>query len=133
MKWITLGVLFLFAWIAAAAQIDGTWSGEMKSAARKKGGGQETVSPITLNLKAEGNQLTGTVSISRGKKRKGSRPIQIQDGKIDGNSFSFTTVQSGKKGEKRQTWQGTIEGDQLKGSTGRGKRGTPFTAKRTNG
>ena len=39
MKWLTVGVFCLFSWVAAAAQIDGAWSGEMKSGG-KKGGGQ---------------------------------------------------------------------------------------------
>jgi len=127
MKWITVGVFCLFSLVAAAAPIDGAWAGEMKSGG-KKGGGQ--VSPMTLNLKSDGQQLTGTVSMARGKKGR-STPVTIQDGRIDGNSFSFTTVHTTKKGEQRQTWRGTIDGDKLTGSTGRGKRGTPFTAKRS--
>ena len=66
-----------------------------------------------------------------GKKRSGT--AQIQDGKIEGNQFSFTTVQiSKKKGEQKETWQGTVDGDTLQGTRSRagGKRGQPFTAKR---
>jgi hypothetical protein len=127
MKWLAVGVFCLFSWVAVAAQIDGSWNGEMKAGGKKAAG---QVSQISLSLKSDGNQLTGTVSMPRGKKGR-STPVQIQDGRIDGNSFTFTTVQTTKKGEKRQTWRGTIDGDQISGSTGKGKRGTPFTAKRS--
>ena len=100
----------------------------MKMRGGKKGGGQDRTVQVTLNLKSEGNTLTG--SVSGAVKKRGS--AQIQDGKIDGNQFSFTTVQSGKKGEQKQTWRGTIDGDTLQGTRSRtgGKRGQPFTAKR---
>src|SRR3954471_1171111 len=120
-----LRTLILFALatvLASAAGLDGTWTSEMKIRAGKKSGGTERTVTVTLNLKAEGDKVTGTV-MSGGKKR--SSTAQIQDGKIDGNSFSFTTVRKAKKGEEKQTWRGTIEGDTLQGTRSRegGKRG----------
>ena len=125
----TLILFCLAVGLAAAASIDGTWTSEMKMRGGKKGGGQDRTVQVTLNLKADGNTLTGAVR-SGGKKKGGS--AQIQDGKIDGNQFSFTTVQQTKKGERKQTWRGTIDGDTLQGtrSAAGGKRGQPFTAKR---
>ena len=122
----TLILFLLAACLASAAAIDGAWTSEMKMKGGKKGG-DRTVT-ITLNLKSQGDQLTGTV-VSGGKR---SRSAQIQDGKIEGNRFSFTTVQTTKKGEQKQEWRGTIEGDTLQGTRSRagGKRGQPFTAKR---
>ncbi len=123
-------ILFLLAiGLASAAAIDGTWTTEMKMRGGKKGGGQDRTVTVTLNLKSDGNTLTGTVN--GGGKKRGS--AQIQDGKIDGNQFSFTTVQTSKKGEQKQTWRGTIDGDTLTGTRSRegGKRGQPFTAKRS--
>ena len=64
---------------------------------------------------------------------QGRGSVAIQDGKIEGNQFSFTTVQtSKKKGDQKVEWKGTVEGDQLKGTRSSGKRGrgAPFTAKR---
>ncbi len=100
----------------------------MKMRGGKKNGGQDRTVTVTMNLKTDGNTLTGSV---RGIGRKGGA-AQIQDGKIDGNQFSFTTVQTTKKGEQKQTWQGTIDGDTITGTHSRagGKRGQPFTAKR---
>lgn len=118
--------MFVIACVAAAAGIDGKWVADMKMPAGKKGGEAQAVQ-ITFDLKANGNALTGTVS-TPGRRRAGS--MQIQDGKIDGNQFSFTTVQKTKKGEQKVEWKGTVEGDQLKGTRGGGRRGVPFTAKR---
>jgi hypothetical protein len=129
MRLRTLILFGLAAVLASAASLDGTWNSEMKMRGGKKGGGQEQTVTVTLNLKTDGDKVTGTV-VSGGKKR--SATAQIQDGKIEGNQFSFTTVQKTKKGEQKLTWHGTIEGDQLQGTRARegGKRGQPFTAKR---
>ena len=101
----------------------------MKMRGGKKGGGQDRTVRVTFNLKADGNKLTGTVTSGAGKR---NRSAEIVDGKIDGNQFSFTTVQNSKKGEQRQERRGTLEGDTLQGTRSRagGKRGQPFTAKR---
>jgi hypothetical protein len=128
MRLRTLILFCLAIGLAAAASIDGTWTSEMKMRGGKKGGGQDRTVTVTMNLKSDGNALTGTVN--GGGKKSGN--AQIQDGKIDGNQFSFTTVQTTKKGEQKQTWRGTIDGDTLSGTRSRagGKRGQPFTAKR---
>lgn len=120
--------MLIFAGLAAAAGIDGKWVAEMKMQAGKKGGEAQTVQ-MTLDLKAEGGKLTGTVS-TPARRRGGS--LAIQDGKIEGNQFSFTTVQTTKKGDQKVEWKGTVEGDQLKGTRSSGKRGrgAPFTANR---
>jgi hypothetical protein len=120
-------ILFLLAVaLASAATLDGTWSSEMKTKSKK--GGDRTVQ-VTFNLKTQGDQITGTV-VSGGKKRNAT--AQIQDGRIDGNRFSFTTVQTTRKGEQKQQWKGTIDGDTLEGTRSRsgGRRGQSFTAKR---
>lgn len=123
-------ILFLLAaLVASAASIDGNWTSEMKVRGGKKGGGQDRTVHMTFNLKADGNKLTGTVSSGAGKRNRSS---EILDGKIEGNQFSFTTVQKSKRGEQRQEWRGTMEGDTLQGTRSRagGKRGQSFTAKR---
>ena len=123
-------ILFaLSACLACASAIDGTWVSQMKMRGTKKTGGQERTVEVRLNLKADGDKPTGTMTSNAGK--RGAR-AQIVDGKIDGNSFSFTTVQTTKKGEQRLEWRGTIEGDTLKGTRSRDgrKRGQTFTAKR---
>ena len=128
-------LLLLAAGAMWAAGFEGRWTAEVQARGGKKGG-PATTQTVTLNLKSEGNQLTGTVSMP-GKKRGSS--LNIQDGKIDGERFSFTTVQRTKKGETKMTWSGSLSGDQLtgrysrEGGAGKGKgkrRGTAFNAKR---
>lgn len=125
-------MLFLLtAALASAAAIDGNWKATMVVRAGKKAAAtQERVVEMTLNLKADGDKATGKV-ITVGKKRAAT--AQIVDGKVTGNSFTFTTVQKTKKGEQRLVWRGKVEGDSLKGTRGRegAKRGQDFIAKRT--
>jgi hypothetical protein len=117
------------ACLAWGAAIDGVWTAEMKMRSGKKTAGIERIVQVKLNLKADGDKATGTV-VSAGKKRDAT--AQIVDGKVDGNSFSFTTVQKTKKGEQRLVWRGTVAGDTLQGTRSRngGKRGQSFTARR---
>ncbi|MBL8210699.1 MAG: hypothetical protein JNK87_08305 [Bryobacterales bacterium] len=109
-----------------AAAIDGKWKGEAKIESKKK---EATTVGLTFDLKADGDKLTGSVLNSAGKR---GRTLDVTEGKLDGNSFTFVTVQkSRKKGDVRVTWTGTVEGDELKGSYNAGrKRSTEFTAKR---
>ena len=123
-------ILFLTATcLASAAAIDGTWTAEMKMKGGKKAAAQERTVQVKFNLKSDGNKATGTV-ISGARKR--SVTAQIVDGKIDGDNFSFTTVQTGKKGEQKLEWRGTVSGDSIQGTRSRAgaKRGQSFTAKR---
>ena len=124
-----LAFAVVFACSAAAADIDGKWVFESKLAAGKKGGEAVTVKN-TLNLKANGSSLTGTVSMGG---RKKDTSASVKDGKIEGNKFSFVTVVTGKKADQKVTWSGTVEGNELKGTRSRegAKRGQPFTAKKT--
>lgn len=122
-----------FAWGAAAdgPGVGGTWTAEIKMHAGKKAKTTaDRIVDVRLNLKVEGDKATGTVVTSAKKK-----PVtaQIVDGKITGNQFSFTTVQTGKKGEQRMEWRGTVDGDKLQGTRSRAgaKRGQDFVAKRS--
>lgn len=132
MRLRTLILFLLAACLASAAALDGTWTSEMKMKAGKKAGGQERTVSLTFNLKSDGDgQITGSV-ISGGRKR--SQTAQIQSGKLDGNNFSFVTVQTTKKGEQKLEWRGTLDNDTLQGTRapqgGKGKRSQTFTAKR---
>src|SRR4051794_20260583 len=135
MKRIVLSVLMV-ACSAFAGNFDGKWSAEMAAPTKKnqdlhanKKGVVAKSASIMLNLKAEGSQLTGTVSTSKGKR---SAPMTIHDGNIDGDRFTSSTVQHGKKGDVKFVGEGTVTGEHLKGTRGRdgAKHGAPFTAKR---
>ena len=114
-------ILFAASLAATAASIDGKWTSESKR-------GDNTIQQ-TLTLKSDGGSLTGTVETSF---NGNSRSIDIKNGKVDGDKFSFSTVQRGKQGEVNVTWEGTVSGDELKGTQKRegGDQSRPFTAKR---
>ncbi len=115
------------AWLWAAASIDGKWVAKIERQDAQKG---TVVTEFTLDLKAEGDRLTGTVTRTGGR-----RPLvlTIENGKIQGDRFSFTTVQKGRQGEQKFLWEGTVSGAEIKGTrTAEGRRrGTPFTARRS--
>jgi hypothetical protein len=111
-----------------AASIDGKWKVETTMPQGRGKGGGRTFTTI-LDLKSDGAKLAGTVTIQA---PGGDRTTEIQDGKIDGDKFSFTTVQQTRQGEMKVMWEGTLSGDELKGTRKRegGGRGLEFTAKR---
>jgi hypothetical protein len=131
MKRLILAVI-LSAAVAAAAGIDGQWTSEIAARTPKKGakaGAPGKPIELRFDLKSEGGQLTGTV---RGGAGKRTAAMTIQDGKMDGDNFSFTTVQKTKNGENKWQWRGTVKGDELTGTRTRdgARRGQSFTAKR---
>lgn len=91
-----LGLMALACGLAAAAEIDGKWTAEVKS---KRGG--ETME--TLTLKANGNKLTGSMQRRR-------KPEEISEGIINGSAVSFKVTH----GPITQQYRGTLSGGQLK-------------------
>lgn len=117
--------LFLLGGLALAASIDGKWV----SVRKMERGGESFTITQTFDLKAQGSSLTGSVSMAFGDQEP--RKTEIKEGKIDGNKFSFTTVMSTPNGEFKMVYEGTVEGDTLKGSSSReGGQARPFEAKR---
>src|SRR5262245_52746740 len=108
MKRVAFVLLMLSAaWTLQAAPVDGKWSVEAQAPAGRRGrGGRSGNIKMTLDLKSDGNKLTGSLTTSMGER---SRSVEVQDGKIDGNSLSFTTVQRGQQGEVKVLWEGTVE------------------------
>jgi len=124
----TIGLAVLMTLTVAAmwaAQIDGKWKAEQQVKSKK---GEATV-VTTFDVKSEGETVTGSVTTNRGRK---DRSAAIKSGKVEGNRFQFTVVETTKKGESEMHYSGTVEGDELKGTASKkaGKRGNPFTAKR---
>lgn len=116
--------LFLMGTLLAAG-IDGQWISERKM----ERDGQSFTIVQTFNLKTEGDKLTGTVTIAFGDREPFT--AEIKEGKVDGAKFTFTTVFSGPNGEMKSVYEGTLEGDVLKGTSTRdGGQSRPFEAKR---
>jgi hypothetical protein len=119
-KLMTTGFLLgLLTLTALAADISGKWTAQVPGR-----GGQTREQ--TFNLKADGNTLTGTVS-----GRGGDMPIA--DGKIDGDTISFTQTMEFNGNTMKLVYKGTVSGDEIKFSRTRdGGEGQAqeFTAKR---
>ena len=85
---------------AFAADVTGKWTYEMQ--------GRNGAMTATLNLKADGSNLTGTVS-----GRGGETPIT--DGKIDGDNLSFNVVREFNGNKFTQKYSGKLSGDTMSG------------------
>lgn len=114
---LSIAALALFATGLFAGDPSGKWTAEVEG----RNGQKRTV---TMNLKAAGDKLTGTVTQMGGER-------EIMDGKISGDEISFA-VEVEFQGEKRKIeYTGKMVGDELKMKSGSGERTREFTAKRT--
>ena len=106
------GLSILPALAFAQGGAAGKWTGEQQG----RGGTQ----PVTLELKADGTNLTGTMTT-------GQNAVQISDGTVDGSKISFETTQNRGGNNVQVTWSGEINGDELtltrQGGGGGGRRG----------
>jgi hypothetical protein len=94
-------VVFLLASMAAlAADIAGSW----KLAYTTENG---LTREATLDLKSEGDHLSGTLASDRGR-------AQIEEGKVSGDEVSFTLLRRGNNDEIKVTYQGKVEGGTMK-------------------
>ena len=80
--------------LCLAADLDGRWVGSMET---PNGDFQ-----ITFNFKVDGNKLTGSVESPNG-------DIAIEDGKVDGDNFSFKTHFN----DSEVNHEGTVSGDTI--------------------
>jgi len=110
-----LGAAALFA-----ADVNGKWVGQVP-------GRDGQVRQVTFEFKAEGNQLTGSVTAPRGK-------ADISEGKIDGDDISFVQVMQFDGNQVRLLYKGKVAGDEIKFTRQRegAERSQEFTAKRGN-
>lgn len=100
----------------AQGKIDGNWEMSMQ-------GRQGNTTTSTLMLKTDGNKLTGSVKGQRGE-------APISDGTVDGNKITFTVTRQTPNGEFKQTFNGTVDGDNIKGTVQMGENSRDWTAKR---
>ncbi len=114
-------LLCALAAVAFAADVTGKWTAEMQGR-----GGQSMTQTITL--KADGNNLTGTISGRNG-------DTEISNGKIDGDTVSFDVVREFNGNSMTMHYTGKVSGDQInfkmerQGGEGRSRE---FTAKRAS-
>jgi hypothetical protein len=141
-------VLLVVAMVAIAADaVTGKWVYEQPG----RGGGNPT--QVTLDLKADGAKLTGSVIRPMGGRGMGGgggapggaapggaapapTPTPISNGKVDGNNISFETSQDFGGTTMVTSYKGVVTGNDMKLTVTRtGMDGTPtstdFTAKKS--
>jgi hypothetical protein len=123
--------------VMAADSITGKWTYEQPGR-----GGAGTPTVVTLDLKAAGGVVTGTILMPGGRGGGGGgaapaapAPTEIKNGKVTGDSFSFDVVRTTPNGDMTTKYEGVAAGGELKLKVTRaGRDGTPatteFTAKR---
>jgi hypothetical protein len=119
MKTTLLAILALFCitFVASAADITGHWSAEITT-----GRGPQAV---TFNFAQSGNTLTGTVGGGRG------GDIMIADGKVDGDTVTFSTSTPGRDGTPNvQKYTGKVNGASIDFTREGGRGPVMFTAKK---
>ena len=98
MKWI-LALMALFAFSASAADISGNW----KASAEGPNGAMER----TFVFKVDGNKVTGeTTSSMIGKST-------ITDGKVEGDTVTFTITANFGDQELKLNFKGKIKGNEI--------------------
>ena len=101
-KTITFTVIVLVVLQASvwAADITGKWIAQAP-------GDQGNVD-ITLNFKVDQAALTGTVDNPQ------AGPVDIKDGKINGDEISFHVVRKFGENEMKIVWKGKISGEEIR-------------------
>ena len=118
----SLVVLFLLAAaVTFAADVNGKWVAQVPGR-----GGQTR--DVTFNFKADGSQLTGTITTPRG-------DMEISDGKIEGDDISFATGVEFNGNQFKLLYKGKVSGEEIKFTRqreGGEGRTAEFTAKRAS-
>lgn len=113
----TLALLLCVSFGALAADVTGKWTAQVPS---RQGQAREQ----TFNFKVDGDKLTGTISGRQS-------DVAISDGKVTGDTISFTVKMDRGGNSVEQKYTGTIAGDEIKfkreGGQGAARE---FTAKR---
>lgn len=111
--------------VLAASGIDGKWVSERKM----ERDGQSFNIVQTFDLKSDGSKLTGKMTMQFGDMEP--RTMDIQDGKVEGDKASWSSVFEGPNGSMKISYNATLSGDTLKGESAReGGDPRPFEAKR---
>ena len=124
---ITLLLSVAMASPGAAQDLTGTWEISTQGG---RGGPQTS----TLVLAQDGEALTGTMTFSLGGpggRGGGSQELEVSNGTVDSNSFSFTVTLSFQGNSFDLNYSGTVDGDEMSGTRG-GPRGggQPFTGQK---
>ncbi len=119
---VSVVLLALVAVAVAADSITGKWVYEMPAFGRGGGGGGAAPAGpprmVTMDLKADGMKLTGTVTTPGYAFGGGDPPppttTAIANGKVDGNNFSFEVTRTTQMGEMTTKYEGSVNGAEMK-------------------
>lgn len=89
----------IFAAVALAADISGTWSGSMQTG--------DNPYPLTFSFKQDGAKLTGTVIGPSG------QPLTLQEGKVSADKVSFFVQAEVNGNLAKFLSEGIIKGDEI--------------------
>jgi opacity protein-like surface antigen len=103
-RWTAVAALTVVASAAAwAAAVDGKWTWNQRGQ-----GGNETA--VVLELKADGEKLTGTLT-------RGDMKTEIKEGTIKGNDIAFVVVRvRNNVQENKSPYKGKLDGDKITGT-----------------
>jgi opacity protein-like surface antigen len=123
---LALVAILCLTFAAQAADISGKWVVDASAAPAAQGGGGRGMGGGTYEFKVSGDTLTGSVTRAG---RGGGDPVAtpIADGKITGDTFSFTTTQSFGGNDFKSTYTGKVNGDKIELTVDFGGRGNPRT------
>lgn len=93
-------ILLVAALAVFAADVTGKWAYEQQ--------GRNGAQTVTLNLKADGSNLTGSLEGGRG------GPVEISNGKIDGDNVSFEVTRAFNGNSFTTKYKGTVSGSEMK-------------------
>ena len=103
-----------------AADVSGKWVAQVP-------GRDGQTREVVFNLKADGDQLTGTVTTPRGER-------QISEGKVSGDEISFAQVLEFNGNQMKLLYKGKVAGGEIKFTRQRegGERSQEFTARKAS-
>jgi len=110
--WIVCVAIAMLSVTAAAADINGKWSGQVPS--------RGEAMTATFTFKVDGDKLTGTMTGPQGE-------VALEEGKVSGDQIAFTMM----GGNAKVMFQGTVSGNEIKMTrTREGGQAREFTLKR---
>jgi len=109
--------LLCFSFVASAASVDGKWTAEVP--------GRNGTQTNTFTFTTSGSTVTGTMTTQRG-------DTPIAEGKLDGDTLTFTITRPGRNGGDpiKTTYTGKVKGDSIDFSYDMGRGPQTFTAKK---
>jgi hypothetical protein len=114
---LALLALLTFTFAAAAASVDGKWTAEVQ--------GRNGAQTQTYTFKADGDKVTGSLTTQRG-------DTPITDGKLSGDTLTFSVTMPGRGGgpEQKVAYTGKVNGDSMELTFDRGRGPQTVTAKK---